>query len=101
MTPVRKTYPRYFTYDERPVAFGESPGGGLYSVAADPYTGGFVRAMRYLADIDFDHDADIEQLAYEDFVPAVEAYRARNRLGEGTLQPLYEIMDGLERTAEQ
>ncbi|MBD2900353.1 hypothetical protein amrb99_93570 [Actinomadura sp. RB99] len=101
MPSVRKTYPRYFTYNERPVVFVEPPGGGLYCVAADPRTGGFVRAMRYIAEIDFNHDADVEQLAYEEFIPAVEMFRARNRLGEGAVKALYETMAGLEETAEQ
>ncbi|GAA2161674.1 hypothetical protein [Actinomadura napierensis] len=100
MTSVRKTYPRYFTYNERPVVFVETPGGGMECVAADR-TGGFVRAMRYIAEIDFNHDADIERLSFEDFVPAVEMYRARRGLGEGAVKALYETMDGLEKTAEE
>ncbi|MBO2460222.1 hypothetical protein [Actinomadura violacea] len=101
MSPVRTTRPRYFTYDDRPVVFVEPPGGGLVCVACTPRRGDFVREMRYFSEINFNHDADIEELAFEDFVPAVEMFRARNGLGEGALKALYETMDGLEKTAEQ
>src|SRR5690606_37811782 len=98
---VKKTYPRYFTYNERPVVLLETPGGGLDCLATDPRTGAFVRAMRYIGELDFNRDADIEELSFEEFVRAVEMYRARKRLGEGTVSALYETMQGLEETAEK
>ncbi|GAA0225794.1 hypothetical protein GCM10009527_022740 [Actinomadura nitritigenes] len=101
MSPARKTRPRYFTYNERPVVFVEPPGGGLDCVACTPWAGDFVRETRYFSEINFNRDADIEELPYEDFVPAVEIFRARNGLGEGAVKALYETMDGLEKTAEQ
>ncbi|MFG2084964.1 MULTISPECIES: hypothetical protein [unclassified Spirillospora] len=99
MKLVRKTYPRYFVYNERPVVLLETPGGGLDCLAADPRGGAFVRAMRYIGELDFNRDADIDELPYEEFVTAVEMYRARKGLGEGTVKALYETMRGLEETA--
>lgn len=101
MRLVKKTYPRYFTYNERPVVLLETPGGGLDCLATDPRTGAFVRAMRYIGELDFNRDADIEELSFEEFVTAVEMYRARKGLGEGTVSALYETMQGLEETAEK
>ncbi|TDE18829.1 hypothetical protein [Actinomadura sp. 6K520] len=101
MKLVRKTYPRYFVYNERPVVLLETPGGGLDCLAADPRTGAFVRAMRYIGELDFNRDADIDELSFEEFVTAVEMYRARKGLGEGTVKALYETMQGLEETAQE
>ncbi|TDC90353.1 hypothetical protein [Actinomadura sp. 7K507] len=101
MKLVRKTYPRYFVYDERPVVLLETPGGGLDCLAADPRSGAFVRAMRYIGELDFNRDADIDELPFEEFVAAVEMFRARKGLGEGTVMALYETMRGLEETAQE
>ncbi|TDD64482.1 hypothetical protein [Actinomadura rubrisoli] len=99
MMMVKDTYPRYFVYEERPVVFIETPGGGLSCVALNPQVGDFQREMYYIAEIDFNHGADYDEVSYDDFVPAVEVYRARNGLGEGTVKALYETMHGLEETA--
>lgn len=95
----RKIYPEYWVYNDRPVVLIKPPGGGLDCLAVDPGTGGFVREMRYIADIDHNHDADIEKVSFDDFITAVETYRARNMTGKGTLKALYETMHGLEVTA--
>ncbi|XRQ10850.1 hypothetical protein ACN3XK_08130 [Actinomadura welshii] len=100
MKLVRKTYPRYFVYNERPVVLLETPGGGLDCVAADPRSGAFVRAMRYIGELDFNRDADIDELPFEEFVAALEMYRAQKKLGDGTVAALYETMRGLEEVAQ-
>lgn len=89
MKLVRKTYPRYFVYDERPVVVLETPGAGLDCLAVDPRGGAFVRAMRYIGELDFNRDADIDEVPFEEFVTAVEMYRARKGLGEGAVKALY------------
>lgn len=101
MRLVRRTYPRYFVYDERPVVLLETPDGGLDCLAADPRSGAFVRAMRYIGELDFNRDADIDELPFEEFVDAVEMYRARKGLGEGTVKELYDTIRGIDQTARE
>lgn len=101
MRLAKRTYPQYFVYDERPVILLETPEGGLDCLAADYRTGAFTRAMRYVAELNFNKSADIDELSFDEFVEAVELFRARNRLGEGAVAALYETMRGLEETASQ
>ncbi|GAA4234955.1 hypothetical protein GCM10022254_41060 [Actinomadura meridiana] len=101
MQLVRKTYPRYFVYDERPVVLVKVPGGGLDCVAADPRTGAFVRAMRYIGELDLNKSADIDELSFAEFVEAVELFRAHKGLGDGAVAALYETMRGLEQAASE
>lgn len=101
MKMVKDIYPRYFVYEERPVVFIETPGGGLDCLACDPRAGDFRREMYYVAEIDFNHGADWDEVSYEAFIPAVEMYRARKGLGEGAVKALYDTMRGLEETARE
>ncbi|MFD0902523.1 hypothetical protein [Actinomadura sediminis] len=52
--------------------------------------------MRYIAEINFNHSAEFDQVPFDEFVTAVEMYRAHWRLGEGTVKVLYETMAGIE-----
>lgn len=101
MKLVKRTYPQYFTYDERPVVLLETANRGLLCLAADFRSGAFVAAMRYIGELDFNRSAEIEELSFEEFVDAVEMFRARKGMGEGTVKALYETMHGLEETARQ
>lgn len=93
---TRLPHPQYWVYEKRPVVLLMSPGGGLDCLAADPRTGAFVREMRYIAEINFNHSAEFDQVPFDEFVTAVEMYRAHWRLGEGTVKVLYETMAGIE-----
>ncbi|OLT29521.1 hypothetical protein BJF79_40755, partial [Actinomadura sp. CNU-125] len=68
-------------------------------LAVNPRTGAFVREMRYIAEINFNHDADFDEVSFEEFITAVERYRAQWGLGEGTVKVLYETMYGIEENA--
>ncbi|WP_051712948.1 hypothetical protein [Spirillospora albida] len=100
MKLVPRRYPEYYTYDEKPVVLLEPPDGGLIALAVNPWRGDFERAMRYTADLLFNRDADIEELSFEEFVTAVELYRARCNLGEGPVAAIYETIRGLIAAAE-
>ncbi|MBE1533361.1 hypothetical protein [Actinomadura algeriensis] len=52
--------------------------------------------MRYIAEINFNHSAEFDEVSFDEFITAVERYRARWKLGEGTVKVLYETMYGIE-----
>jgi hypothetical protein len=92
---VAEKYPQYYVYEGRPVAFVETPEGGLRVLALSPRTGAFELDRSYVDKIWFGTTADIETVDRAEFVQRVEEYRGRRLRGEGPVYALYETINGL------
>lgn len=91
-----ESYPRYYLYEGRPVAFVATPGGGLSVWALSGRTGEFELNRSYVDKIWFGTTADIDTVSRQEFVQRVEEYRGRRLHGEGPVYALYETINALE-----
>ena len=97
---MAETYPQYYTYERKPVAFVKAPDGGLFVWALSPRTGEFELDKSYLDKIWFGTTADIDTLTRDEFVQAVEEYRGRRLSGDGPAYAFARAIGAVEQHRE-
>ncbi|MFI6821678.1 hypothetical protein ACIBJE_12100 [Micromonospora sp. NPDC050187] len=93
--------PGYYRYYGTPVKMVETPGGGMCAWRLSNGHGGWIRANDIIDEILFARAGEISKLSSEDFVQAVERYRAHYLSGRGPIFALYETVKAITEVEER
>lgn len=93
--------PGFYRYFGTPVKLVESPHGGIRGWRLSMDHGGWDEANDIIDEILFAVGGEIYKLSREDFVQAVESYRAHYLPGDGPIFALYETVDAITDAEER
>ncbi|GLY21927.1 hypothetical protein [Micromonospora sp. NBRC 101691] len=102
MTPTPGlVLPAYARYYGTPVKMVETPDGGMCAWRVSIDNGGWEKANELIDEILFAREEEIFTLSPEEFVQAVERYRARYLSGQGPIFALYETVKAIVDVEER
>lgn len=91
------TYPKYFSYFNRPIKIEKAPGGGRVGSILDRSTGEFVPANEDIVAkaLSASRSSDIWRMDLDEFIYDTETIRARSVSGDGPAFALYQVTNGI------
>ncbi|XTZ18382.1 hypothetical protein ACQSSU_13960 [Micromonospora echinospora] len=93
--------PGYYRYYGTPVKMVDTPDGGMCAWRISIDSGGWEKANEIIDEILFAREEEIFRLPAEEFVQAVESYRAHYLSGRGPVFALYETVKAITDVEER